>query len=124
MPDIKDLIERSKVLTLIEEIRVSPHWSGAVTDMLTDVIAGEVRELPAASALSRLEKENAELREALRPFGEFGQMMLKEIMKDESMWVLEPDDTPVWNLQAYGFNLGHFRAAARALTKESIDAKG
>jgi len=80
MPDIKDLIERSKVLTLIEEIRVSPHWSGAVTDMLTDVIAGEVRELPAASALSRLEKENVDkdasieaLEKALRPFAEFGE---------------------------------------------------
>lgn len=36
--------ERQRVLALIEEIRVSPHWSGDAADALCEVISGEVQE--------------------------------------------------------------------------------
>src|SRR6185312_4916142 len=75
------------------------------------------RAINAADALTRSEKENAELREALRPFGEFGQMMLGVDEKDDSPWVTAPDETPVKSIAAYGFTFGTYRTAARALTK-------
>lgn len=64
----------------------------------------------AQEAADRIE----ELEAALRPFAELGEVWLPENDKDDSIWVTCPDDTPVNNLTNFGFNFGHFRAAARA----------
>jgi len=69
----------------------------------------------AADRLDALEAENKALREALRPFAELGETWLPVDENDNSVWVTSPDSTPVNNLTNFGFNFGHFRAAARAL---------
>jgi hypothetical protein len=59
-----------------------------------------------------------ELLATLRPFGEFGQIMLPGSPCDESPWATCPDETPVNNISNYGFTFGMFRAAARLLPEE------
>ena len=68
-------------------------------------------------AANRIEQLEA----ALRPFAELGEVWLPEDDKDDSIWVTCPDDTPVNNLTNFGFNFGHFRAAARAALREKKD---
>lgn len=69
-----------------------------------------------------LRKENVELCEALQPFAALGEAWLPVDEKDKSTWVIAPDSTPVNSLVNFGFNFGHFRAAARALlAKENND---
>ena len=84
-------------------------------------------ELKAALARAEAEnkvlrKENLELCEALQPFAALGKAWLPFDEKDKSTWVIAPDSTPVNSLVNFGFNFGHFRAAARALlAKENND---
>ena len=60
------------------------------------------------------DKRIEQLEAALRPFAELGEAWLPVDDSDDSIWVTSPDHTPVNNLTYFGFNFGHFRAAARA----------
>jgi len=117
MPDIKDLIERTKpswandvaISHVQQELRADGGSTGA--DIIGQYIvdSNSVRR-EAASALSRLEQENAELREALT--------RIEHALYDES----NPMERMSDRIEKIDAIL--VKRVARALTKESIDAKG
>lgn len=57
--------------------------------------------------------EIAELKAALMPFGNLGEVMLPIGDGDDSIWATCPDETPVNNIAGHAFTFGDFRQAAR-----------
>lgn len=113
--------------------------SGAINDRLTE----EVERLLAENARLLAEKqqdvgiwikaerdyqatiavfraEEAKLKAALKPFAEFGVVMLPLHKGDTSLWATCPDEAPVKNISAAGITVGDFRRAARAQEKTDV----
>jgi hypothetical protein len=86
-----------------------------MTDDLGDDVQWLVSELTIAAR--RIEQLEA----ALRPFAELGSAWLPVDGGDNSIFITCPNSTPVNNLTNFGFNFGHFRAAAVALAGEKRD---
>lgn len=93
---------------LVKRLRLISAWKTPGGPMPTeDMVNPHITCTEAADRIEQLEA-------ALRPFAEIGEILLPEDDKDDSIWVTCPDETPVNNLTNFGFNFGHFRAAARA----------
>jgi len=114
MPDIKDLIERIQ-FELLDWDNVTPLPDEGPTR--TYVSVGDLKTL--LFALTRSEKENAELREALRPFA----AAWEEIEGIYAKHGVSSDPSDEVLVRSWQFTHGEYRRA-RAVTKESIDPKG
>lgn len=82
----------------------------AARNALPDLLAEARENRTSRDRISELERENAELREALRPFADLGEA-------HDEVWFEERDNSACFRIGPYRLEAGHLRRAARLVSE-------